>query len=67
MSVVEIVSLVWQILGPLATKMVERMLDGGDPLDVLARDNVEDVLGPELLSEIALRRAQAARTPSGGV
>lgn len=58
-EVVDIAKLVWSIVGPIATAMVEACVNGEDPLAVLSRERVEAILPAELKSELALRAAKA--------
>lgn len=65
-ALVSIVTAVWNVLGPIATEMVRHALAGKDPLDVLVKERVREIVPDVLLSELELARIEAeeaARVP----
>lgn len=57
-DVLAIVQVVWQMLGPVATAMVEKAINGGDPADVLLKENVVDILPIASRTELAMIQAR---------
>ncbi len=58
---IEVAKLVWTILGPVVTAMVERGLSGKDPRDVLRDARIADILPPQSATELAMLLALAAK------
>jgi len=58
-DVIKLFELIWDILGPVATKMFERACSGEDPVDVLLDEKILDILPAKSRTEIAMLQAKA--------
>lgn len=57
-DVVRLLELIWEILGPVASRMFQQALQHNDPVDVLLKENVVDILPTSSRTEIAMIQAR---------
>ncbi len=57
-----------RVLAPVAQAMLAEALKGGNPLDVLVKERVRDIVPSPLLSELELAAVEMAElnVPNGG-
>jgi hypothetical protein len=55
---IEIAKLVFELLAPIAAKMIDHAMAGNDPRDVLRDEKVADVCPPQSATERAMLAAR---------